>query len=279
MGHVAAVGDCEGVAALLECGAIDQLLRTNSNHEPIASSEVERAAALDEWVHICDTVPRLAGAKRMGARTIWLNQQAAADENSRGFTGEPGESSSYLARGVIADLADGVCGELAEIPATLEQVQLDHQAKQDARSGLAIDAASNALDRLRGTSAISLDFVEGDEDIVLDTSETLSLDGVGVGLHSAGAEGTLPLDRSDVGVDEVEASVAKTSSPKFCIQCGAPLPHKAKFCPECGEKLNVAAILIFRGKRCCPKRGLVATKLHDFGGHFRPHSGPFVSTD
>ena len=123
VGHVAAVGDCEGVAALLECGAIDQLLRTNSNHEPIASSEVERAAALDEWVHICDTVPRLAGAKRMGARTIWLNQQAAADENSRGFTGEPGESSSYLARGVIADLADGVCGELAEIPATLEQVQ------------------------------------------------------------------------------------------------------------------------------------------------------------
>jgi hypothetical protein len=124
--HLAAVNYDPGdtPAALVESGALDCILESSSTNEPIASGDFARAAAIEQWIHVCDSVPRLAGARRVGARTVWLNEQAAADENSRGLDGEAGESSGYLARGIIADLADGVCGCLADLPATLRQVRL-----------------------------------------------------------------------------------------------------------------------------------------------------------
>lgn len=114
----------EAPAALVESGTLDGILESTFTNEPIASGKFARAAAIEQWIHVCDTVPRLAGARRVGARTIWLNEQAAADENSKGMNGEAGESSGYLARGIIADLADGVCGRFADLPLALKQVQL-----------------------------------------------------------------------------------------------------------------------------------------------------------
>lgn len=113
----------EAPAALVESGTLDGILESTFTNEPIASGKFARAAAIEQWIHVCDTVPRLAGARRVGARTIWLNEQAAADENSKGMNGEAGESSGYLARGIIADLADGVCGRFADLPSALKQVQ------------------------------------------------------------------------------------------------------------------------------------------------------------
>jgi hypothetical protein len=123
--HLAAVNyfPGEASAALVASGVLVDILETTSTSEPIASSDFARAAAIEQWIHVCDSVPRLAGARRVGARTIWLNEQAAADENSKGFDSEAGDASGYLARGIIADLADGVCGHLADLPAALKQVR------------------------------------------------------------------------------------------------------------------------------------------------------------
>jgi len=125
--YIAAVGEAGDItAALVECGALDGVFDYGRTNEPIGAIELMRAAGNGQWVHVCDTVPRLAAARRVGARTIWLNELAAADENSEGLASAPGDDSSYLARAIIADLASGVCAALTDLPATLEQVRFLH---------------------------------------------------------------------------------------------------------------------------------------------------------
>lgn len=120
-------------ADLLKGGVLlDVLLTATPSAEPSASPQIIQAKAAEEWVHVCGTVKELAGAKRVGARTLWMNEAAAADEHSRQFTDEEieraqaaglSEPQGYVARGIIADLADAVCARLEELPETLVALQ------------------------------------------------------------------------------------------------------------------------------------------------------------
>lgn len=120
-------------ADLLKGGALlDALLTATPSAEPSASPQIIQAKAAEEWVHVCGTVKELAGAKRVGARTLWLNEAAAADEHIRQFSDEEieraqaaglSEPKGYVARGIIADLADAVCARLEELPETLVALQ------------------------------------------------------------------------------------------------------------------------------------------------------------
>ena len=89
--HLAAVAmyqeDVE--ADLLKGGdLLDVLLTTTATAEPSASPEIVKALGAKDWVHVCGTVKELAAAKRVGARTLWLNAAAAADEHSKTFSDE-----------------------------------------------------------------------------------------------------------------------------------------------------------------------------------------------
>ena len=143
--HLAAIAGSESIDAdLLASGNLDALLGVTATGEPTASPEIVTAVGEEQWVHVCTNVKELAGAKRVGARTIWLNAAAAADENSKGFEGEPGAKSGYVARGIIADLADGVCSTLETLPAAIDSAQEAHELnlKREERQAEAADAAA-----------------------------------------------------------------------------------------------------------------------------------------
>ena len=80
--HLAAVQlDPDACDALLDGGELDVLLGLTPRGEPDAlSPEIQAALVCKDWVHVCSTVSELAGAKRVGGRTIWLNAEAYAEE-------------------------------------------------------------------------------------------------------------------------------------------------------------------------------------------------------
>lgn len=227
--HLAAVsgGDGEGAAAaaLVACGALDGVVPCTPSGEPAAPPEVLRAAAIEQWVHVCSTVPQLAAAKRAGARTVWLNERAAGDENSRGFDGPAGEASSYLARGVIADLAGAVCARLDEVEAALQRAQQRHEAEVAQRKGAGgDDDAADALARLRGSLPGARAAGDG-----------AGSDGAGAASGPTDWDAVLaaPGDAGDAGDADLRGE---------CPSCGARLAPAARFCSECGHSTVVQTV-------------------------------------
>ena len=202
--HLAAVPQSDADAMveqeLLESGALDGIISLSLTGEPLVN--VELGAALDrkEWVHICGDISDLAGAKRVGGRTIWLNLQAYADEQRTNSLSsikdweearERGDNviDDYMARSVIADLADALCGQLEQLPDAL---------------------------------------------LALPTLDSVSLEDLAATLPAAPLEAppTPPPPRAAV----VDAAGSPTA--KFCFMCGSKLPARALFCPQCGERMK-----------------------------------------
>ena len=144
--HLAAVPQSDADAMveqeLLESGALDGIISLSLTGEPLVN--VELGAALDrkEWVHICGDISDLAGAKRVGGRTVWLNLQAYADEQRTNSPSsledfeearERGEDvlDDYMARSVI-----DVCHR-----------GLEPQTSRGPQAGLLLTRLSLALDR------------------------------------------------------------------------------------------------------------------------------------
>ncbi len=84
-------------------------LATRPLDDPIVDRRVNRCLTDDEarlvWppqpIVVCSDVKQLAQARRLGATTLWLNEEAAAEEDGRG---------GYLAYAIVRDLADAVVG-------------------------------------------------------------------------------------------------------------------------------------------------------------------------
>ena len=73
---------------LQEGDLLDCLLTASPTAEPSASPAIVSAQRAKDWVHVCSSIKELAGAKRVGARTLWLNAAAAADEHSKEISDE-----------------------------------------------------------------------------------------------------------------------------------------------------------------------------------------------
>ena len=199
--HLAAVqGDANAEDELLESGALDGIISLSPTGEPVVSPELSSALVTKEWVHICGDISDLAGAKRVGGRTIWLNLQAYVDEQRTNSLSsikdweearERGDNviDDYMARSVIADLADALCGQLEQLPDAL---------------------------------------------LALPTLDSDSLEDLAATLPAAPLEAppTPPPPRAAV----VDAAGSPTA--KFCFMCGSKLPARALFCPQCGERMK-----------------------------------------
>lgn len=202
--HLAAVSvqsDAKSEQELLESGALDEMISLSPTGEPIVSPELDSALLTQEWVHICGDVSDLAGAKRAGGRTIWLNMEAYADEQRWNSLSsledfeearERGEDviDDYMARSVIDELADALCGQLEQLPDAL---------------------------------------------LALPTVEIVSLEDLTATVPAA------PLEMAPPASPPTAAAVVDTTGPPkafFCFMCGGKLPARALFCPQCGERMG-----------------------------------------
>jgi len=59
--------------------------------------------------------------------------------------------------------------------------------------------------------------------------------GVGLGAGAAMAQAMYGRAATGAGVASAAAVAAPAAGTKFCIDCGKPMPERAKFCPECGQ--------------------------------------------
>lgn len=64
------------------------------------------------WVHVAETFKDCAAAKRHGAVTVWLNEQAAANADDYEVTG-------FLGASIVKDFADSLCACEASLPASV----------------------------------------------------------------------------------------------------------------------------------------------------------------
>ena len=68
------------------------------------------------WIHICATLKELAAVRRYGARTVWLNARAAAEQARNE------NEDTFLSDKITGDFADRVCSTWSQVPAALEEV-------------------------------------------------------------------------------------------------------------------------------------------------------------
>ena len=244
--HLAAVsgylvgldGDTES-DLLQEGDLLDCLLTASLTAEPSASPAIVSAQRAKDWVHVCSSIKELAGAKRVGARTLWLNVAAAADEHSKEVTDEDieraqgsglPEPQGYVARGIIADLADAVCGGLEEIPETLVSLQAAvlqererEREKAAAAAAAGVEAAGGDEEQQRGAKAAAQEAQEAQEAVRTAKAAKAEVD-------------------KDVEAD-VEAKVAGwRERQQYCIACGRALPSRALFCPGCGDECAITVL-------------------------------------
>lgn len=81
------------------------------------------------WVHIATSFKEISAAKRNGAVTVWLNEQAVRDTEEF--------STGFLGAAIINDFADALCSTEAELPALLVDAQraaIEKAAKEEQRA-------------------------------------------------------------------------------------------------------------------------------------------------
>ena len=179
-----------------------------------------------------------AAAKRHGAVTIWLNEQAAAAEGNL-------ESTGFLGAAIINDFADALCAGPGALRDAIQEAQLAAAAKaaeEEARAerehyaDLADEAAmlsprwdaKAALPTRNGEEATSIFAMPADDD------------GNGLDLFSGGAQrwvasGGEAQTPPPATPPPPPPSGAAAQQQKFCTECGAKLPQSAKFCSACGS--------------------------------------------
>ena len=147
------------------------------------------------WVHVASEFKELVAARRAGATTIWLNEAAAATAGDLNTQG-------YFGTAIIDDFADAICADASEL----------------------VDAATAArrARSMRKASAVDTDDNWNSRKCETDRARTppaAVVPGGGVAASSAAAKAPS---------NDVRATT------KFCIECGAQLPSRAKFCSACG---------------------------------------------
>ena len=90
----------------------------------IEAAQLARVGAA-EWVHVATTFAELVAARRAGATTVWLNEQAA------GSAGDL-EDQGYFGTAIIDDFADAVIGGAIEVPDVLDEAR-DTRRRREAR--------------------------------------------------------------------------------------------------------------------------------------------------
>ena len=147
------------------------------------------------WVHVASEFKELVAARRAGATTIWLNEAAAATAGDLNTQG-------YFGTAIIDDFADAICADASEL----------------------VDAATAArrARSMRKASAVDTDDNWNSRKCETDRTRTppaAVVPGGGVAASSVAAKAPS---------NDVRATT------KFCIECGAQLPSRAKFCSACG---------------------------------------------
>ena len=190
------------------------------------------------WVHVASTFKECAAAKRHGAVTIWLNEQAAAAEGNL-------ESTGFLGAAIINDFADALCAgpgalrdavQEAQLAAAAKAAEEEARAEREHYADLADEAAmlsprwdaKAALPTLNGEEATSIFAMPADDD------------GNGLDLFSGGAQrwvasGGEAQTPPPATPPPPPPSGAAAQQQKFCTECGAKLPQSAKFCSACGS--------------------------------------------
>ena len=219
---------------LREGDLLDCLLTASPTAEPSASPAIVSAQRAKDWVHVCSSVKELAGAKRVGARTLWLNAAAAADTHSREVTDEDieraqasglAEPQGYVARGIIADLADAVCAELEEIPAALVSLQAAALREREKEREKERVAAAEAVEAAGGAEAVAKAAQEAQAAQAAQAARAA---------QAAMAKGKMEVE------EDAQATVAGwREREQYCISCGVALPKRARFCPSCGDELDI----------------------------------------
>ena len=175
----------------------------------LEAARLARAGAA-EWVHVATTFAELVEARRAGATTVWLNEQAA------GSAGDL-EEQGYFGTAIIDDFADAVIGGAIEVPGVLDEAR-DARRRREAKDEQArlVPTPLNNLERV----ALGLGDGQGP------TSRF-------AGAAAAPSTPTSPLD-DDGGRAQ---AIAQPTAPltKYCMECGTELPRSAKFCKRCGE--------------------------------------------
>ena len=147
-----------------------------------------------------------------------------------------------MARGIIADFADGVCGTLGTVPATVESVlsRAERTSPPDERTAeaLAIEEFERALKygASKDSSARRLD--ETLQGMLDDAVEATAAAGTARGAAEVvSGPGTIDVASEEVPQPEDPPPAA---ADQVCAACGAQLPSRStKFCVECGVQLAV----------------------------------------
>ena len=186
------------------------------------------------WVHIATTFPELATAKRLGAVTVWLNEQAAAAQDDIKETG-------FLAAAIISDFADAVCGNVDAVPYCVLEAQraaIEKEEEEERRSRRDHDHALAEELKMR---PVRWDALAADEEadplspFAKPAAETPSEP---LWAQTPWAPTNQPSPASPAASSPAAAEPASgaVTASKFCIACGSKLPVVAKFCSQCGAQ-------------------------------------------
>ena len=186
-----------------------------------ALEAVKREATGGIWLHVACVFPEIVAARRLGARTIWLDP-TASDDGDLDL-----EGMGFVAVGIVDDFSDAVCASVSslaeavvEVIGVVEKEEAEAAADVDAPLAYASDESSPRPSQGATTELSPPTRLEAAADTA-PRSEAPSG-------PAAPATGRV-LEVMDV-VEAMEAAQTK-----FCVQCGAPdLPRSARFCFECG---------------------------------------------
>ena len=116
----------------------------------------------------------------------------------------------YITRGIIDDLADGLCGELEQLCDAL--AALPAVVRED---GVVDVAAPSAL------------------------ADPRAVDAAAAAPLPPSAEPRATEAPAAVQPPTTPSAEDGPPAPKFCYRCGSRLPARARFCPQCGERMEL----------------------------------------
>ena len=164
-----------------------------------------------EWVHIAATFKECTAAKRAGAVTVWLNEDAATAMSPDNLL-----EQGYLGYKIVDEFADAICaGESGLLDAVVEgRRRAEEKAEEEERRAA--------------------------RDVTIDVEPSVAWDDPG-GLEPATGRGGDDTDDSSPFATPPPQSGAYDGADgvltRFCTACGAQMPVTARFCGACGERV------------------------------------------
>lgn len=183
------------------------------------------------WVHIAATFKELATAKRLGAVTVWFNEQAAATQKDVGDIAD-NLDMGFLSAAIISDFADAVCGSAGDVAGCVleaQRVAIEKEEKENQRFLRETERQLAEAEKMRPVrwDAVASDEQEDPSSPFAKPAEQLP--------EPFWKQSMMPPAPPPPPAPSVPADATAGSS-KFCILCGVKLPLVAKFCSQCGAK-------------------------------------------